>query len=415
MRSLRLSASPLLVALFFCIWLLSFIGVYADGVELGGSSGFFVLPPQIIDSYFPDSDLYLIPDDPAYSQLLKRARTFEEMNEVQRAEHTYLLAYNRVKNTDKAPYLLFKQAALSETNQMSIVRLEEIIEGYPEFPLIDAVRYELCKRFFLSGDYEKAVPPLLDIVEHEEGGVLVFTPFAHTFLAVIADRKGDYAAVKLESNRSLECVARHGIYGKEQLALRNYLLIAKAMLADGEYDQITDLLKRVFGTAQSDLQKQEALLLLGDAFSATGERTPASEAYQQLLRTYPSSLLSLEAKEKAAEIGLDSRISSLSEITGIHDESLLRGEYRIGSDVKIPPPAERYFVQLGSFSDSRNADGLVRVLQDEGYSAFSQKAVVDGRTLYRVRIGGYSTREEAALLIEELVRRGHRGLIVRER
>ncbi|KPJ87256.1 MAG: hypothetical protein AMS17_09080 [Spirochaetes bacterium DG_61] len=415
MRSLNLIALSLLIAVILCICILSFTLIYADDVGVEGSTGFFVLPPQIIDSYFPQSNLYLIPDDPVYSQLLKRARTFEEINDVRKAEHSYLMAYNRVKNTSKASYLLFKQAVLSETLQTSIVRLEELVTGYPEFPLIDAARYELSKRLFLSGDYDKAARPLLDILEHERRGVLIFTPFVHTFLAVIADRKGDYATVKEESNRSLECIVHHVTYGKEQLALRNYLLIAKAMLADGEYEKVKELLMRVYGTAPSDLQKQEALLLLGDTFSAAGDSSSAYGVYKKYLSTYPSSLLSLEAKEKAADTGLGTEISDPPEITGIYDESLLRGDYSIGTAVKVTPPGEHYFVQLGSFSDLRNADGLVRILQDKGYRAFSQKAVVEGQTVYRVRIGGYSTREEAALLIEELERRGHRGLVVRER
>jgi len=128
--------------------------------------------------------------------------------------------------------------------------------------------------------------------------VFIFSPFVHTFLAVIADQRGNHAAVKEECERSLECIARHGAFEKELLALRNYLLIAKAMRVDGDYETAKDLLIRIFGTAQSDLQKQEALLLLGDTLQAAGDSRSAHGAYQQLISAYPSSLLSLKAKER---------------------------------------------------------------------------------------------------------------------
>lgn len=62
-----------------------------------------------------------------------------------------------------------------------------------------------------------------------------------------------------------------------------------------------------------------------------------------------------------------------------------------------------YSVQMSSLSDRDSADKSVLKFQQSGYPAYVSKAQhKTGRTLYRVRIGPYSTREAADKMLQKL-------------
>ena len=87
-----------------------------------------------------------------------------------------------------------------------------------------------------------------------------------------------------------------------------------------------------------------------------------------------------------------------------------------------PPPARaaeapsggKFYVQVFAGRDRNSAEGLVRDLQGQGYSVrlFSER---EGRgALYKVRVGGYPTRDAAAGASDKLKREGHAGAFVTE-
>jgi hypothetical protein len=63
----------------------------------------FLLPEEVIASYFPYSELYVIPVDPEISQLIERAEQYEENQYHEQASRYYLTAYKKVENSSKAP------------------------------------------------------------------------------------------------------------------------------------------------------------------------------------------------------------------------------------------------------------------------------------------------------------------------
>lgn len=58
-------------------------------------------------------------------------------------------------------------------------------------------------------------------------------------------------------------------------------------------------------------------------------------------------------------------------------------------------PLVRWVVQVGSFSNPVNADGLVARLKLQGLSAYKEAVTTGGSTIYRVRVGPYIERDEA--------------------
>lgn len=72
---------------------------------------------------------------------------------------------------------------------------------------------------------------------------------------------------------------------------------------------------------------------------------------------------------------------------------------RAGEAPKAPtsrPPVDGWSVQVASHPTRADADAQLSQLHEQGFAAYRVAALVDGQTWYRVRIGGYETRVEAA-------------------
>jgi DedD protein len=52
-------------------------------------------------------------------------------------------------------------------------------------------------------------------------------------------------------------------------------------------------------------------------------------------------------------------------------------------------------VQTGAFSTIATAEGVKESLASRGITAIIENGIVNGRTLYRVRVGPYTSRNEA--------------------
>ncbi|HEY7040965.1 MAG TPA: SPOR domain-containing protein [Methylomirabilota bacterium] len=69
-----------------------------------------------------------------------------------------------------------------------------------------------------------------------------------------------------------------------------------------------------------------------------------------------------------------------------------------------------YWVQVGAFKESRNAEGLAKTLRDEGFTVQIMQ-VSRGAPLHVVRVGGYPDRSRAAAAREDLQGKGHTGFV----
>jgi len=70
-----------------------------------------------------------------------------------------------------------------------------------------------------------------------------------------------------------------------------------------------------------------------------------------------------------------------------------------------------YVVQLAAFSDDKGANALVSKLKRNGYPAYTEAVQTSHGTLYRVRVGGYSTREAAGDARNKLKGDGYSGIV----
>ncbi len=82
---------------------------------------------------------------------------------------------------------------------------------------------------------------------------------------------------------------------------------------------------------------------------------------------------------------------------------------------KAPPVAKgEWVIQLGSFSNSRNASALAERLRAKGYPAFTRPADSARGPVTRVYVGPSPSREAAGKVVERLRRETNlRGIVVR--
>ncbi len=91
----------------------------------------------------------------------------------------------------------------------------------------------------------------------------------------------------------------------------------------------------------------------------------------------------------------------------------VRGSAAAAAQQPSPEPAASLWaVQLGSFSNDENAEGLAADLRGQGFAAFLSRVQSGGRTLHRVRVGPQGSRDEAEKVAAALAKAGHKGQVV---
>ena len=80
------------------------------------------------------------------------------------------------------------------------------------------------------------------------------------------------------------------------------------------------------------------------------------------------------------------------------------------SAAKPAASSGNYWVQVGAFKESGNAEGLARKLRSEGYSVQVTRVARD-EPLHVVRVGGYPDRSRASAAREELQGKGQTGFV----
>lgn len=68
---------------------------------------------------------------------------------------------------------------------------------------------------------------------------------------------------------------------------------------------------------------------------------------------------------------------------------------KIASQIKKPTSPSYYSIQIGAFSQKEIAESLKNKAKSEGFETFIKESKENGKVLYKVYIGKYSTKEEA--------------------
>jgi len=215
---------------------------------------------------------------------------------------------------------------------------------------------------------------------------------------------GDYKSAIIEGEK---------LIAKNPHSDELYYLMGLCYLKDGNYLRASDIFEVIINEFEGSKLKEEAVMGLGDTYLLREDFDKAREVYQGIIKENPDSKLKAQVYYRLSEIGFKK-----GDVTQAKDYLVkLRERYPLTPELKqsqeICPVAKNnfnfyYSVQIGSFSNSSNAQNLTEKLLKSGYPAYVEEGSnVSGAKVYRVRVGKLQSRQEAENLNKKLVQEGY--------
>lgn len=147
------------------------------------------------------------------------------------------------------------------------------------------------------------------------------------------------------------------------------------------------------------------------AEASTGDTGDSSDESEPSSDTSPTAQSSEDNKAEA-KTSDTSDTQPEDKVSEGADES---AEAKPDAAASLPESATdgEFVVQLGSFSDERNARALAESVESSGFDVFVTPLFSEQGTVWRVRVGPYATREQAGEATERLRQRiGRDGLVM---
>ncbi len=417
-----------------------YFALYANNYTLPGGGAEFIIPEDIGSVFFPYGNLYQIPDNNRIDRFIKKAEDFEKRGDYKNAYRYYTIAANRAKNSKTAPYILFKRAFLVNSNQQAVRDLIYIYRKYPDFPLIDAVEYEIACRYYLSGNFKESERYVKTLKDKDSP----LWPYAFILKSSMEFIQKDYEKAISSSMESLEKLYELNDRALEYQIMLCLMLVSRSLIEKDELSKGRKLLKKIIGTTKNSSIRSKAIYELLKADLALGNYEEASLCYYTLKDNYRNTVSMAAAEElkrkNSWEIadrqslkGMKIGIYCPEILTGLSREKLLNGgicqgiktvgvqteagdrvdsEKVVGKDKTVKSSGGDFVIQLGSFKNKENAERLMQTVHQKGFSAFIEITEAKGGKLYRVRIGPFKTKEEASGVLGKIKNTGLSGIII---
>lgn len=218
--------------------------------------------------------------------------------------------------------------------------------------------------------------------------------------------KGDYKGGIAECEK-LMAKSTHS-KGDDEL----YYILGMGYLKEGNLLRASDIFEIILKEFKESSFKEEAILSLGDSYLLRGDFEKAQAYYEDLIKTNPRTRLLAQVYFRLSQAGFKKGdIGQGKEYLGkLKRDFPLSPESRMEADLPVfqDGVSEIYYtVQVGSFSNSRNAKNLAQALTKKGYAAYIQEVNSSGGTSYKVRVGKSRFRQEALDLESKLAQEGY--------
>ena len=390
-----------------------------------------ILPMEIIDVYYPFGAKYKIPENDVTSKYLKKAYSFEKSGSLNQAYRYYSYAYQRVRNTPQAPYILFKRAYTITDERTFIKELKNILKEYPNFPLIDAVEFEISSYLYLKNHLDEAMKFIDSIIQRDDSP---FFPYALTLKAGIYYKEKAYERSINYFFKSISKLKRiiSGSGINEQQLMTNYIGLAKCYLEENNYKESEVILRKVYGTTTINNIKEKALFYLFYLYKYMNEDDLAKVCYFKLNRQFPNSIFFLKIKKEYNYDNMELTNSRAGENIAVQDKSILKGVDSIDKLVMLKVKTKirngdslqtenndnvknGFSVQVGSFKTRKNSEKMLEKISKYGYPVYTENTKIDDTQIFRVRVGPFSTRDKALKVFQELEKYSIKGYVVKGR
>ncbi|HEC70041.1 MAG: hypothetical protein DRP76_02205 [Candidatus Omnitrophota bacterium] len=183
-------------------------------------------------------------------------------------------------------------------------------------------------------------------------------------------------------------------------------LLGEAYIGNGSLVKARETFRSLYKKYPSSLYTPKAILRIADSFYLEGNYSQAKKIYNYFLNKYPESkLLSyaylhlIYCEEKLGNWDLKKKYMKIL-------------EERYSDSIEASKLAElkrrgfKFIVQIGAFTERKNALNLVNSLKRKGFSAYIDEEKENGKIFYKVRAGEFLKRKEAQNLVEVLLDKG---------
>jgi len=212
---------------------------------------------------------------------------------------------------------------------------------------------------------------------------------------------GDYSACINEGEKILAGSS----YSRDVDSL--YYLLGLSYLKEANFLRASDIFEIILTEFKNSRFQEEARLGLSDTYFLRDEYNKAAGFYKDLLsknsRTKFAGLLYYRLSQCAFKTGNASE--GRDYLSKLKDQFPLNLEVMINKD--LGSPVNYYTVQVGSFSNIKNAKNLESKLIQKNYQAYTEESSFRGKVSYRVRVGRFASRSDAINLADKLSREGY--------
>ena len=238
---------------------------------------------------------------------------------------------------------------------------------------------------------------------------LVFIFFGHAAYALDLDGmkehflRGEWKEA-IREGESLLGLAKRDSENLDQL----YYYLALSYMKDRNYLRVSDICEILLEEFPSSKFVPQAHYVLIDAYASNNNFTAAQASAASFLQKYPGNEHAREVEVLSAKFGSmagDSRISPAAASTPGNDASDM--DIVLASDPAGNAGPEVFWVQVGAFSNVRNADNLASKLSAASYATTVSPSEAKGKSIYKVRVGPYYARADALGVSKKLSRQGY--------
>jgi len=213
--------------------------------------------------------------------------------------------------------------------------------------------------------------------------------------------KGDYQQCVDECEK----VLAHSGYSKDLDEL--YYMLGISYMKQNNLLRASDVFEIIINEFKDSGFKEDAQLGLGDTYFLKSDYDSAENKYKQILESSQDTRLNGLVLFRLAQCSL--KKGNWQEAQAYQDklnkDYPLSFEQRLAKDLSVP---QFYFtVQVGAFSNMKNARRLCQELSDKGYSSYVVEPGTDNEKLYRVRVGKLDSRFETKELEKRLIVEGY--------
>jgi TolA-binding protein len=329
--------------------------------------------------------------------------------------------------------LSFVQASIQSDVNKAIGTYKEIISKYPNSKWAGKANFQLGQCYYLLGKYNESAEFYREVVVHFPDDESYWQARYWRCKSLLA--KGDYDGA-LDALNSLKESGNKEI-GNDTILLS----LGECYFAKKEYDKAEGTFRSLIDAIPDSKWMPSACFLLANTLMNLGKPEEANTFYKKVVESYPQSVEAKQAKkklespdkliqsktEKKVSPQLESQFLKASKeqkaprtqvqanppppikIQWKNDEEKKVVEAKPKEEPKDDPKTTNtassgpYFsVQVGAYATKASADNITEQLKKKYTVDIIQTKVSGGKSIYKVLVGKFKTRDEAVKIAQKL-------------